>query len=224
MFFVNKLRCSLVYSSSVCLSFIRPELTTSYYDSKCTDFLSELQILYHATKLTCTPVVLWISVYSSCSDIFGCVTYCTVTHRQCWTVCVWTLVPKVLSGSPKPYCPVDDANVWGMSSPVCGHADAQERSKFHAPLYTNYGREHAHKPHNHSTDWWWFLFDHLHSWVMDLQMTSLWDKPWFLNPLRAKCFRGNINIYLHFMSLLHIDMTQVLKVLPRVRPELTYST
>ena len=26
----------------------------------------------------------------------------------------------------------------------------------------------------------------------------------------------NINIYLHFMSLLHIDMTQVLKILPRV--------
>ena len=37
-----------------------------------------------------------------------------------------------------------------------------------------------------------------------------------LNPLRAKFFRGNI--YLHFMSLLHIDMTQVLKILPRVRP------
>ena len=35
-----------------------------------------------------------------------------------------------------------------------------------------------------------------------------------LNPLRAKFFRGNINIYLHFMSLLHIDMTQVLKILP----------
>ena len=40
----------------------------------------------------------------------------------------------------------------------------------------------------------------------------------YVNPLRAKYFKGNINIYLHFVSLLHIDMTQVLKTLPRVRP------
>ena len=45
-----------------------------------------------------------------------------------------------------------------------------------------------------------------------------------LNPLHAKFFRGNINIYLHFMSLLHIDMTHVLKILPQVRPGPTYST
>ena len=45
-----------------------------------------------------------------------------------------------------------------------------------------------------------------------------------INPLRAKFFRGNINIYLHFMSLLHIDMTQVFKLLPQVRPGLEYST
>ena len=44
------------------------------------------------------------------------------------------------------------------------------------------------------------------------------------NPLRAKFFRGNINIYLHFVSFLHIDMTQVLKILPHVRPGPTYST
>ena len=31
-----------------------------------------------------------------------------------------------------------------------------------------------------------------------------------VNPLHAKFFRGIINIHLHFMSLLHIDMTQVL--------------
>ena len=36
-------------------------------------------------------------------------------------------------------------------------------------------------------------------------------------------FRGNINIYLHFISLLHTDMTQVLKILPQVRPGPTYS-
>ena len=39
-------------------------------------------------------------------------------------------------------------------------------------------------------------------------------------PLLAKFFRGNINIYLHFMSLLHIDMTEVVKIL---RPGPTYS-
>ena len=30
-------------------------------------------------------------------------------------------------------------------------------------------------------------------------------------PLRAKFFRGNINIYLHFMSFLHIDLTLIWK-------------
>ena len=34
-----------------------------------------------------------------------------------------------------------------------------------------------------------------------------------VNPLRAKFFWGNIKIYLHFMSFLRIDMTQVLKIL-----------
>ena len=43
------------------------------------------------------------------------------------------------------------------------------------------------------------------------------------NPLRAKFFWGNINIYLHFMSFLHIDLTQALKILPRVREGPTYS-
>ena len=45
-----------------------------------------------------------------------------------------------------------------------------------------------------------------------------------INSLRAKFFRGNINIYLHFMSLLHIDVTHVLKTLPQLRPGPTYST
>ena len=46
----------------------------------------------------------------------------------------------------------------------------------------------------------------------------------YINPLRAKFWRGNINVYLHFKSLLHIDLTQVLKILPQVRPGPTYST
>ena len=45
-----------------------------------------------------------------------------------------------------------------------------------------------------------------------------------VNPLRAKFFRGSINIYLHFMSLLHIDMTHVLEILHQIRPGTTYST
>ena len=46
----------------------------------------------------------------------------------------------------------------------------------------------------------------------------------FFNPLRAKFFRGNINIYLHFVSFLHIDMTQVVEILPQIRHEPTYPT
>ena len=45
-----------------------------------------------------------------------------------------------------------------------------------------------------------------------------------LNPLRAKFFRGSINIYLHFVSFLHIDTTQVVEILPQIRQEPTYST
>ena len=43
-----------------------------------------------------------------------------------------------------------------------------------------------------------------------------------INPLRAKFFKGNINIHLHFVSFLHIDMTQVLKILPQVKEGPTY--
>ena len=45
-----------------------------------------------------------------------------------------------------------------------------------------------------------------------------------INSLHAKFYKGNMNIYLHFMSLLHIDMPQVVKILPQVRPGPTYST
>ena len=71
--------------------------------------------------------------------------------------------------------------------------------------------------------------------MADLESISdhnlIYDQPqarqvneYFINPLCAKFFRGNINIYLHFMSLFHIDVTQVLKILPQVRPGPTYST
>ena len=45
-----------------------------------------------------------------------------------------------------------------------------------------------------------------------------------VNPLYAKFSRGNINIYLHFMSLLQIDMTQVIEILADVRQGPSYST
>ena len=41
------------------------------------------------------------------------------------------------------------------------------------------------------------------------------------NPLRAKFFRGNINIYLHFVSFLHIDTTQEVEIRPPERQEPT---
>ena len=45
----------------------------------------------------------------------------------------------------------------------------------------------------------------------------------YLNPSRAKFFRGNKNIYEHFMSFLHIDMTRAVEIVPRVIQELAYS-
>ena len=48
--------------------------------------------------------------------------------------------------------------------------------------------------------------------------------PRVLNPLRAKFLEENINIYLHFMSFLHADKTQVVEIPPRVRQGPVYST
>ena len=45
-----------------------------------------------------------------------------------------------------------------------------------------------------------------------------------LYSLCAKYFRKNQNIYVHFMSFLHIDMTQVVEIFPQVRQAPTYST
>ena len=45
-----------------------------------------------------------------------------------------------------------------------------------------------------------------------------------LNPLSAKFFRENISIYLHFVSYLHIDTTQVVEILPQIRQEPAYAT
>ena len=57
-----------------------------------------------------------------------------------------------------------------------------------------------------------------------LQNMEIFYQQNILNPLRAKFFRGNINIYLHFVSYLHIDKTQVVEILPQIRQEPTYSS
>ena len=44
------------------------------------------------------------------------------------------------------------------------------------------------------------------------------------NPLRAKLLRENINIYLHFLSFLHTNKTQVVDIPSRVRQGPVYST
>ena len=48
-------------------------------------------------------------------------------------------------------------------------------------------------------------------------------RPQWVKPLHAKFFSGNKNIYVHFMALLHIDMTQVVQISPHIREGLTYS-
>ena len=53
-----------------------------------------------------------------------------------------------------------------------------------------------------------------------VKIETLWKDSLILYVLNF-C-RGNINIYLHFMSLLHIDMTQVLMIIPQVRPGSAY--
>ena len=44
-----------------------------------------------------------------------------------------------------------------------------------------------------------------------------------INPLRAKFFRENINIYLHFVSFPYIGTVQVIEILSQITQEHTYS-
>ena len=57
------------------------------------------------------------------------------------------------------------------------------------------------------------------------QCAETWIKYlWYLNSLCAKFFRGNINMYSHFMSFLHTDKPKIIEILPRIRPGHTYFT
>ena len=53
--------------------------------------------------------------------------------------------------------------------------------------------------------------------------TFLKDILHHINPLRARIFRVNINIYLHFMSFLCTNKTQVVEIPPRVRQGPAYT-
>ena len=46
----------------------------------------------------------------------------------------------------------------------------------------------------------------------------------YINPSRAKFFRGNKNMYSQFMSFLHIDMAQVVEILSQANQRPTYYT
>ena len=50
-----------------------------------------------------------------------------------------------------------------------------------------------------------------------MMITMMHVPPNTTKPLHAKFSRGNINIYLHFVSFLHIDTTQVFEILPQIR-------
>ena len=65
----------------------------------------------------------------------------------------------------------------------------------------------------------WFVQHNILTWTCSSTVCTH-----VVNPLRAKFFRGNINIYLHFVSFLHITTTQVVEILPQIRQEPTYST
>ena len=96
----------------------------------------------------------------------------------------------------------------------------------------------CHQHFNDSPSWINCMpYERLKTWRLSINSWRLRDtishRPWsrliqvmtyWLNPLHAKFFRGNINIYLHFVSYLHIDTTQVVEILLQIREEPTYST
>ena len=61
-------------------------------------------------------------------------------------------------------------------------------------------------------------------WYVIRNSTNMNQHHLFVNSLRAEFFRGNTNIYLHFMSFLHTNKTQVVEISPRVRQGPAYST
>ena len=62
---------------------------------------------------------------------------------------------------------------------------------------------------------------YLLKWVM---MNTEFNTNQSINPLTAKLFWGNINIYLHFMLFVHTNKTQVVEIPPQARHGPAYST
>ena len=58
----------------------------------------------------------------------------------------------------------------------------------------------------------------------DLMFDIFLGKHHSLIPHVLNFVRANINIYLHFIPMLHIDMAQMVEIIPYVRQKLTYST
>ena len=79
------------------------------------------------------------------------------------------------------------------------------------PSYLDNGNFYTgNKAHLQWNDPWMLVFNFLHSWLSTCpQFLNM-----FFNPLRTKFLRENINIYLHFMSFLHTDKTQVVEIPP----------
>ena len=52
----------------------------------------------------------------------------------------------------------------------------------------------------------------------------LMQKPAYeIQSFTYQIFQKEQNIYLHFMPFLHIDLTQVVEILPQVKQDITYS-
>ena len=128
---------------------------------------------------------------------------------------------------------------WRLSSPRCGHWPVSwsfgHHPRAHA-LQFDSSSMYSFSLHGVQTQQQWTLprwiwnQDHttrcLSNFYEQAMCLVSWRRcdPWGFNPLRAIFFRDNINRYLHFMSFLHTNETQVFEIPPRVRQGPAYST
>ena len=72
-----------------------------------------------------------------------------------------------------------------------------------------------------------FLYFILHFYINSYTEVLNWlniGDAYMLLTLYVLIFSDSINIYLHFVSYLHIDTTQMVEIFPQIRQEPTYST
>ena len=60
--------------------------------------------------------------------------------------------------------------------------------------------------------------------IVHHKLSAIMFRPRCVNPLRAKFFSININIYLQFLSFFHTDMEQEIEILSHGRQGPTYFT